>query len=111
MSSTAIYSALPTLGLPELEELATEIKELIEELKSADKEPINVGDTVSFEVKGLVVTGVVASQTAKRSKVVASMVEGHYSISTKNLELLESTGPTPSVETEIPPISEYDDRF
>jgi hypothetical protein len=115
MSSTAIYSALPTLELPELEELATEIKELIEELKNADREPINVGDTVSFEVKGLTVTGIVASQTAKRSKVVASLVEGDYSISTKNLELLSSTGSTksaePASETEIPPISEYDDRF
>ena len=95
MTSTAeIYATLPTMNLPQLEELATELKELIDELKNADKEPINVGDTVSFEVKGLTVTGVVATQTAKRSKVVASLVEGEYSINTVNLDLVEtaSTG-------------------
>jgi len=97
MTSTAeIYATLPTMNLPQLEELATELKELIDELKNADKEPINVGDTVSFEVKGLTVTGVVATQTAKRSKVVASLVEGEYSINTVNLDLVEtaSTGST-----------------
>ena len=96
MTSTAeIYATLPTMNLPQLEELATELKELIDELKNADKEPINVGDTVSFEVKGLTVTGVVATQTAKRSKVVASLVEGEYSINTVNLDLVE-TAPTGS---------------
>lgn len=91
MTSTAeIYATLPTMNLPQLEELATELKDLIEEIKNADKEPINVGDTVSFEVKGLTVTGVVATQTAKRSKVVASLVEGEYSINTVNLDLVET---------------------
>ena len=43
MTSTAeIYATLPTMNLPQLEELATELKELIDELKNADKEPINV---------------------------------------------------------------------
>lgn len=110
MTSTAeIYATLPTMNLPQLEELASELKELIDELKNADKEPINVGDTVSFEVKGLTVTGVVGSQTAKRSKVVASLVEGEYSINTVNLDLV-ATGSSPA-ETEIPPVSEYDDRL
>ena len=112
MTSTAeIYATLPTMNLPQLEELATELKELIDELKNADKEPINVGDTVSFEVKGLTVTGVVATQTAKRSKVVASLVEGEYSINTVNLDLVETGSTTTVPVSEIPPISEYDDRF
>jgi hypothetical protein len=106
MTSTAeIYATLPTMNLPQLEELATELKELIDELKNADKEPINVGDTVSFEVKGLTVTGVVATQTAKRSKVVASLVEGEYSINTVNLDLVE----TASIGSSTLPVSEPSD--
>jgi len=109
MTSADVFNEIESMNEEQLDDLLQAIKDRLNELRD-NSDPVMVGDVVEFSVRKLTVTGVVAKTTDKRCTVNATLVDGEYTINQKDVNILE-TGSAPTVETEIPPISEYDDRF
>lgn len=86
-------NTLKTKPTPELETLMALIEGILADREDASRQPINVGDSVSFDLrKGCTVEGVVVGKTDKRVKVSCSKIGGIYQIATKNV-VLESSAP------------------
>jgi len=87
-------NTLKTKPTPELETLMALIEGILADREDASRQPINVGDSVSFDLrKGCTIEGVVVGKTDKRVKVSCSKIGGIYQIATKNV-VLESSAPS-----------------
>jgi len=86
-------TTLKTKPTPELETLLAVIEGILQEREDSQLTPVNIGDTVSFDLrKNCSVTGIVLGKTEKRVKVQCSSIEGVYQIATKNV-VVESSAP------------------
>jgi len=109
MTSADVFNEIESMNEEQLDDLLQAIKDRLNELRD-NSDPVMVGDVVEFSVRKLTVTGVVAKTTDKRCTVNATLVDGEYTINQKDVNILEA-GSAPTVETEIPSVAEYDDRF
>ena len=86
-------TTLKTKPTPELDTLLAVIEGILQEREDSQLTPVNIGDTVSFDLrKNCSVTGIVLGKTEKRVKVQCSSIEGVYQIATKNV-VVESSAP------------------
>lgn len=86
-------TTLKTKPTTELETLLAVIEGILQEREDSQLTPVNIGDTVSFDLrKNCSVTGTVLGKTEKRVKVQCSSIEGVYQIATKNV-VVESSAP------------------
>jgi hypothetical protein len=97
MTDTTTLNTKPTT---ELETLLAVIEGILQEREDSTLTPVNIGDSVSFDLrKNCSVKGVVLGKTEKRVKVQCSSIEGVYQIATKNV-VVETAAIIDSTEEE-----------